>query len=152
MQTQSDNSTGNNIEKISEFLSVEFLHNGKLVIFTVTSIHPSVITSWANKVKEVMTVFPAGKVYYNLHDYTQANSFVTTPFLRQKSKENALLRPDLSAFTAICIPPSVLSHITRLFVQALPRHRDAKRERRIFFSRQEGLNWIEDQMRQNGDL
>src|SRR5687768_14569492 len=105
------------VQVINDHLKVEWMCDRRLVVYTVNSIKKEVIDAWSQKVIETMNALPAGQVYYSLHNYTGVDNFMTTPHLRQRSKENTLARPDLSAYTAIVIPKSVMSHITMLFVR-----------------------------------
>ena len=138
------NAPQSSIEKINEHFSIEKVHDGRIIIYTVTSIKREIIDAWAAKMREVMLAWDAQSTYLSLHDYSDANSFVTTPHLRQRSKENAALRPELNTRTAIVIPESLMAHVTRLFVQALPKTRHAERLRRIFFNREDALAWLEE--------
>ena len=131
---------------ISEHLKISWMYERRVVLYTVTSIKRDVIDLWAEKVHEVMLAWEPNTVYYNIHDYSRVNSFVTTPHLRQKSKESALTRLDLSARTAVVIPKSVMSPITRLFINALPHPKNADRIREMFFTVDDGLAWLERQM------
>lgn len=134
------------IETINEHFTVEKIHDGRIVIYTVTSIKRAIIDAWAAKTREIMLDWDEQYTYLNLHDYSGADSFVTTPHLRQRSKENAALRPELNTRTAIIIPESFMAHVTRVFVQALPKSRHAERIRRIFFNRADGLAWLEESL------
>jgi hypothetical protein len=66
--------------------------------------------------------------------------------LRQRSKEMTLVRREMNTRTAICIPKSVMAHVTLLFIKALPRTKQSDRIRQMFFSVEEGLAWLEKEM------
>ena len=141
---EKSNAPQSSIEQINEYFSIEKKHDGRIVIFTVTSIKRAVIDGWAAKMCEIMLAWDEQSIYLSLHDYSGADSFVTTPHLRRRSKENAALRPELNTRTAIVIPESMMAHVTRLFVQALPKTRHSERIRRIFFNRADALAWLEE--------
>lgn len=142
-----DLESADEVIEVHEHLKIEWMYDRQLVVFTVTSLKRDVIDLWADHVQTLMREWNLDGPFYNLHDYTGVNSFMTTPHLRKRSKENTVTRPDLITRPAICIPNSVTTHIVRVFVRALPKQKRVERARELFTSREAGMKWLLQKMR-----
>ena len=136
------NNTDAPIEVINEYLTIEQLYDGKITVLNATSIKRHVVDAWADKMEELLLNLPSGKTLLTLHDYSATGNFVTTPHLRQRAKENVLLRPDVNALTAVVLPNNILMRIPNMFLRALPTPRQSSRIRRIFYTRADALAWL----------
>jgi hypothetical protein len=139
------NHTLEDVEIVNSHLKVAWLYDHQIAVFTVDSLHPSVIDAWAERWIALLKGWDATKTLYCLNDYTGVKNFTATSQLRRRSKELTLVRQDVRAKNAICIPKSMVGQVTQIFINALPQLK-VERVRRMFFSADEGLAWLEAEM------
>lgn len=132
-------------EEINENFTLEWSHDGQIVIFHVTSIHRAMVDTWADKYIELLTDWESEGPFLTLHDFLYADSIIMTPHMRRRSQEFVNLRPDVATRTAIVMPKSLFSNATRIFIQSLPQP-NPNRIRKIFFSTEEALTWLEEDL------
>jgi hypothetical protein len=136
------NRTLEDVEIINSHLQLAWLYDHEMVIFMVDSLHPTVIDAWAERWIAILKDWQADTTIYCLNDYTGVKNFTATSQLRRRSKELTLVRHDLRARNAICVPKSMVAQVTQIFINALPQLK-VERVRRMFFDADEGLAWLE---------
>ncbi len=137
-----DGETNITKEQITPEFYIEKINNGAIVAYNLSSLKEDVIDVWANMAADIMQNWPEDTPCLAIYDWMGAKSVVTTPHVRLRAKELATIRPELVTYTAVVIPQSFFAHVTRMFVEKLPAQRDANRQRRIFFDRQEAEKWL----------
>ncbi len=130
-------------EKINENFTLEWLRDGKIVVFNVTSVHREMVDAWANKYIEILSNWQSELPLLTLHNFLQADSIVMTPHMRRRSQEFINLRPDVATRTAIVMPKSLFSNATRVFIQSLPKP-NPNRIRKMYFSVEDAMVWLEE--------
>lgn len=130
------------IEIINEYLSVEWMYEGKIVVFKVTSIHRETIDLWVDKYREIILGWETGVPLLTLHDFMEAGSIIMTPHMRRRSTELANLRSDIPTRTAIVMKESLFVNATRIFINSLYKSQKSTRIRKIFFTQAEALDWL----------
>ena len=121
-------------------LTVERLHDGQIVIFTVLDMTPETVERWANKVIEVTEARRAKDIFY-IHDATHV-AFAMTPHFRRHSERVTNAHPDAEGAVAIILRESLLLKVTRIIIENLVKRSQPKIATRIFFDRTQALNWL----------
>ncbi len=130
--------------QINKHLRLEWAEEHQIAILYANSIKREVVDAWADKMQEIMFAWPKNKILLTLHDYSEIENFVTTPHLRRRSRENVMLRPDLNARTAVVLPDSFVIRMTAVFLRALPQPHKSSRQRRIFTSYEQAMDWLKE--------
>lgn len=126
--------------------TVEWLHNKQLVIFTASN-SPSrdAIDPLMDKMLANINKWSLAKPYLIMLDMSQA------PFTTYSSKRfqevYQLLSPHKTGRLAIVLPSTTLNRVMHIFIERISRGRFPKLEMRYFFSREEGLKWLEAALR-----
>jgi hypothetical protein len=121
-------------------LTVEQLHDGQIVIFTVHDMSPATVEAWANKVIEMTEARQAKHICY-IHDASYV-AFSMTPHFRRHSERIAAAHPDAEGHVAIILRESILLKLTRIFIENLVKRAQPKIATRIFFERGQALEWL----------
>lgn len=120
-------------------LTLETLYDGRIEIWTATNSSKEVTEKWYANSREVLESWTdLNRPYLALLDMSRV---VLTPFGRAKASDLAEVRPEIKGRVAIVVSASTMGHMTRLFVD---RSLDKTRERRVFFSRDDALRWLEE--------
>lgn len=119
-------------------LTRESFHDGRIAVWSATTSTKEVIQAWFDYSRQEMQDWPAEHQYLALLDMSRV---ILTPFGREKAAELTEVRPDLGGRVAIVISASSIGHLTRLFVN---RSLNKNRERRVFYSREEAIQWLEE--------
>lgn len=126
-------------EDLGSGINREWLYNRQVVVLTFWSSSRETVDAWANVGKELMENWPQDRPYLCLLD---ASRIVLTPYARKVAADLTAVRPEMQGRIAVVVAASTLGHIIRLFANhpSLKRHR----ERRVFFSRDVGLDWLQE--------
>lgn len=146
------------IRQLASRLTLETLHDGRLWVFTfgrrtrdsqVSS--RTVIDAWFNAMKKQMDLLPVGASWYRLSDFSQTD-MNPSPFFVARIREISRYRPDLHGHSAYVIPQNLFTAMMLNIAQRIrPKHIRIK----LFFRRDEALQWLEDQLKsvpQNGEV
>ena len=126
------------IEQISPTLTREYLYDGRIVVFKVTSISRQTIDLWAEIVREAVVSWTPDHWYLALHDYSEGNISLT-PYARAKGTELFNLRPDIRGSIAFVLRKTFIAQVMHLYLRS---QRHDYYQNQIFFSRTEGLSWL----------
>ena len=135
------------IEEINEHLKLKWLNDGQIVVFKMTTVHREMIDVWADRYKALLTEWPSEQPLLTLHDFLETDSIIMTPHMRRRAQEFVSLRPDVITRTAIAMQQSLFANATRIFIQTLPQS-TPNRLRKIFFTREDALAWLNDELNQ----
>jgi hypothetical protein len=128
--------------KSSSGLTVEQLHDGQIVIFTVHDMTPATVESWANNVIEMTDARQAKNIYY-VHDASHV-AFSMTPYFRRHSERIASAHPQAEGYVGIILRESLLLKVTRIIIENLVKRSQPKIATRIFFNRSEAVDWLKE--------
>lgn len=127
--------------QLAEGLYKEALHDERIVAYTITNLHRETIDLWANDARQVFEAWPTQWPFLNLQDFSANKNFTVTPYLKKRAEELTSTRPDFIGRTAVIVPKSFIAQAARLFLAAL---KNKKRQRQIFFTREDGLAWLQE--------
>lgn len=120
-------------------LTVERLYRGRITIVTADSADGEAIETGFDIVMNEIENWPDTTVPYLL--LLDMSRVMLTPFVRRKALELSQIRPEVTGRTAIIISASTIGHLIRVFVS---NSLEGSRERRVFFSREDGQAWLEE--------
>ncbi len=126
-------------------LTVEQLHDGQIVIFTVHDMSPATVEAWANKVIELTEARQAKNIHY-IHDASHV-AFSMTPHFRRHSERITAAHPDAEGYVGIILRESLLLKVTRIFIENLVKRSQPKITTRIFFDRSYALDWLTESIK-----
>jgi hypothetical protein len=122
-------------------LTVERLHDNRIVVFTVHDMSPGTVELWANNVIEVTESRQAKDIYY-VHDASHV-PFAMTPHFRRHSERVTAAHPNAKGFVGIVLRQSLLLTVTRIIIENLVRRSQPGITSRIFFDRAQAVIWLE---------
>ena len=128
-------------------LTVEWLHDNQIVVFTVHDMSPRTVEVWANKVIEVTEARQAKGIFY-VHDASLV-PFAMTPHFRRHSERVTAAHPKAQGFVGIVLRQSLLLTVTRVIIENLVRRSQPGIASRIFFDRNDALVWLVDCLNQS---
>lgn len=128
------------LEYIAPGVSRCWLDEGKIVWFTLESIDRKVIDAWVSAVEEVFKDWPTDLPFLTVQDFSRCEGLALTSYIRKKGEYLASLRPELSGRNALVLRRSVVAQAVKLL---LIQMNDKRRERRMFFSAQEAIEWLQ---------
>ncbi len=127
------------IEQLSAGVTLERLHDGQILVFTITDVSRATLDTWVNTIKSITASHPAGQKYFALNHFEGKNVSLT-PYLRAKIQELAAWRPTQGGYIAAVLPKTFFAQLMTLFLPAMNRNNI---QSRLFFTRDEGLGWLE---------
>lgn len=128
------------IEEVLPGLTREELHQGHIIAYSVLQSTREVVSAWYERCLHDIETWDPARPLLLLQDMSRV---ILTPFARTKAGELAKVRDDLSGRTGVVIAASTMGHLTRLFVD---RTLQQTRQRRVFFSREDALAWLEEML------
>ena len=127
--------------ELDENITREFLKDDRIVAFTIASITRDTLDKWAAAAAYELENWADELPFLNLQDFTTCKNFSFSPYLRAKSEEITVPRPDKIGRTAVVIPRSISAQIVRVFLLA---KKNRLRQRQVFFNREDGIKWLEE--------
>ncbi|NDJ84761.1 MAG: hypothetical protein GYB66_02640 [Chloroflexi bacterium] len=121
----------------------EWLYGGKIMAITAESSTKETVDLWTKALSETIEQWPDDRPYLVLIDTSKS---VLTPYVRQQAMHLASLRPDLDGRAAIVVAATTIGQLTRFFVTNRLNQANPTRERRVFFTRETALAWLEAAM------
>lgn len=122
-------------------LYVERVDDGQIVIFTILKMVRTVVDAWIDACNEEMRIcLEQGRNLSILQDLSDRH-VTQTPYSRERGQDIVDAYPDLTGRIAFVLPDTPDNQRIRLFVQ---RQEHQYRERKVFFSRDEGLAWLRE--------
>jgi hypothetical protein len=126
-------------EQIAPNLFREWACDRQIVIYTVRDIQRDTIDAWAKLILDTIEDWPAGWPFLALFDMNFPEASLT-PFVRDRLGEVMDSQHDLKGRTALVMRKGFLVSLAQVYLR---NQKPGKRERRIFFSRVEGLAWLD---------
>lgn len=134
-----------NTAYITPHLTQETYSDGRIVIFTVTSVHSQNISAWIDATRQAAIYSTPQSPVYVLHDVTHENMQMTPELYQQV---DALSRefPQFNGYVALVTDKSRLLQITRRFIERVLGINQPLAEYRIFFEKQQALTWLTNKL------
>lgn len=124
---------------IVEGLYINFIADGKIMICTIESLSRTIVDAWIEQCdQEMQRCVAENRPILVLQDLSQSSE-AQTPYSKERGQALADAYPELDGRTAFVLPDTPDNQRIRLFVRRQPHQ---YRERRIFFTRQEALDWL----------
>ncbi len=130
------------VEQLSPGVKLERLHNDQIFVFTITDVSRATIDTWANTIKDLTAGWPDEHRYYALNHFA-GKDVSLTPYLRAKITELTGWRPEQGGYIAAVLPRTFFAQLMTLFLPTMNRR---NMQNRLFFTREEGLAWVEKMM------
>ena len=127
------------VEQLSAGITLERLHDGQILVFTITDVSRMTLDSWVNAIKSNTAGWRDDQKYFALNHFDGKNVSLT-PYLRAKIEELADWRPAQRGCVAMVLPRTFFAKLMTLF---LPAMKSQNIQSRLFFTRDEGLAWLE---------
>ncbi len=128
------------MEPVAPRVSRCWLDGGKIVWFSLEAIDREVIDGWVTAVEEVFKNWPADQPFLTIQDFSKCEGLALTSYIRNKGEHLASLRPELPGRNALVLRRSVVAQAVKML---LIQMNDKRRERRMFFSAQEAIEWLQ---------
>ena len=116
---------------------VEWLDDGAIVIFRAETDDNEAVDVWADFITTIAAERPNDIAF--IHDFSSISPTVT-PYIRQKVKE-INVEPN-QGYVAVVLSRSVISMMVRFFVNNEVVHLQPDVEHRIFFDRDQAIDWM----------
>jgi hypothetical protein len=138
--------TSPSIEQLSPHLTREWLFDRRVVIYAFNSSDRDTIDLWAETCKADILACPSDMPFLVLHDFS-AKGIMVSPYGRDRAEELAHFHPEVTGRAAVLLPPTIASHLIRLFMIQKPH---TCRERKMFESRDAAIKWLLEYVPENG--
>jgi hypothetical protein len=132
----------NPIEEIAPGVTIQWMYNGQIGIYTVRTIAATSLHIWVDSVEKVMTDWPVGRRLLLVQDQAYEGTALT-PIMREAANRLSGYRPEIQMSQAIILPKGLVNQLASNLMWLL---RKPNRENRIFFTQQEGLTWLETKL------
>ncbi|MCC7447205.1 MAG: hypothetical protein IT324_07300 [Anaerolineae bacterium] len=126
------------IEQLSPHLTREWLYDGRIVVYAFNSSDRDTVALWAETCKADILACPPDKPFLVLHDFS-AKGIMVSPYGRDRAEELAHFHPEVKGRAAVLLPPTIASHLIRLFMVQKPH---TCRQRKMFESRGAAIKWL----------
>jgi hypothetical protein len=132
--------------EVSPGITLEWVSDGKIALFTHTTMARASVDLWAQHMFGLMTEWPTDRPFATLQDSGfQGAAF--TPTMRKHSERFITYRPELVMYTALVLPRNMTAQFVQLFYRAM---RKPNRVTEIFFTREEAMAWLEKRLAARG--
>lgn len=131
--------SGDKIIPLSAGISMQWLHEGKILAVTALNITREAIDVWTEAIIAAELTYFKDRPVRLLLDI---GMLPPTPYARQKSEEIVKQTAHLYGRTAVVLRPSLTTQTIRFFVERILRRSGSSFERRIFLSRADALTWL----------
>ncbi len=128
------------IEQIAPGITRQFLHEGQIVVFTLTDSSRETIDTWVRLINEMATVAPTDRPLFMLHDIS---SIYMSPYARGKLQNLAQNPPNV---TRLYLAMVVDSLVVQMLAVVFSRTPIPNIERKVFRDRDAALRWLEEKL------
>lgn len=132
------------IEDLGNGVKREWLHGNRILVFTITTdtMVRETVDTWAAGVIEAIRRWPDEKVMLLMHD---ARHVEFSSYYRHKVDEvNRATPRSLHGRTAVVVQRGMLGYFLSTLAQTTGRLFRGRIETKVFFDREEGLNWLRE--------
>lgn len=126
-------------EYVAPGVTRRWLDGGRIVWFSIHSIERSVIDGWVKITEEAITNWPEERPFLTVQDFSNCDGLALTPYVRKNAEYLANLQPHIPGRNAVILRKSFVVQAIKVFLMAM---HDKRRERRVFYNAQEGIEWL----------
>jgi len=137
-----------NFQDLGSGVCTEWLLDRRVTAIYLSDMTVATVDTWIEYMKKELREWPAGQLYCSLTDLS-APQVRMTPYARIRSAETSTMRNELTTFAAVIVASNVFGQILRPFINSFPRPSSATVK--IFFTRAEGLVWLEKMLVKYGN-
>jgi hypothetical protein len=130
------------IQKIAPDITLQWLHNQRIAVFTVRTLAPVHLSVLTAKIQQLMDDCPLDRPFLCVQDYNFKEANVS-PSVRQQAVELAKYCPELMTYTAMVIPKTFDAKIIESSIKLIS---SKQRELQIFFTVTEAIAWLENKL------
>lgn len=129
------------VDDFSASYTIEWYHEGRIVLVALgDSQHENIDRVYEFLVKLIET-WPPERPYLSIYDATRSR-FGFTPYLRQKAVDLMRHAAHKQGRSAVLLPRNLLGQVIRLSVKMDLIPLIGVRDLRVFFDREEALDWL----------
>jgi len=128
------------ITELAPGVTTEALQEGKIVRYIIKTAHRESIDKWVAHVDRVMGEWDQNRPCLLLYEVSDTP---LTPYIRSATQGIAEKYANLRGRTAVVVKKTVLTQLVRFFIDSFLARRHHIRERKMFFSNDEALAWLE---------
>lgn len=132
-----------NIEKIGDGVTLNWLHDKKMMIFTVSDSHRATVDLFIDKYIALLRIWPPEQPFLiglaTLHDDASV-----TPYIRERTQAviDVAKERDITGRFALVLKRNFFLRLVRVFMQ-MNRQQGGPLETCIFFTQPEAVAWLE---------
>jgi hypothetical protein len=130
------------VEQITPYLFREWAYDRQIVIYTVRDISRDTVETWVKSLQDTLETWPAGQPFLALFDLNFLEASLT-PLIRDRLGGVMDSQHDLKGRSVLLMRKGFLVNLARLYLR---NRRPGTRQRQIFFSRDEGLAWLAQEL------
>lgn len=132
------------IEQVAPGLTLETRHNGRLYLWTITSMSQVTIDAWFDRGIQIVQNLKPGEENCALYDLSNAG--MPTPYLQHRLKEFTHgYGKQLAGCSAYVLKRSPVHAVLKMALKHEMQRHYKNVDFKIFHNRQEALAWLEDQ-------
>lgn len=132
-------------EYVAPKVARRWLDSGAIIWFSIEAVDREVIDAWGRAAEEAIMNWPADRPFLTVQDFSNCEGLALTPYIRKKGEYLASLRPDLPGRNAVILRHSVVAQAVKMLLIGM---KDKRRERRLFFTPLDGIEWLQQYGRQ----
>ncbi|MBI5930931.1 MAG: hypothetical protein HY862_16595 [Chloroflexi bacterium] len=127
------------VEHVGRYVTRELIDNGRITVYHLLSIKREAVDEWITSALETFKNWPSKEPFLVIYDFLESGGLTLTPYIRKRSQELAVARPELMGRAAIVLPRTIGAQAAKMFVLISLQK---SRQRRVFFTMDEALAWI----------
>jgi hypothetical protein len=127
--------------EIAPGVSRQELHEGRIVILQIATVAREAVDAAYETVLEVhQRCEEKGQLFLFAYEVSSPQMFMT-PYIRSMVNKLNVVNPQIHGRVAVILPQSSMGVLLQIFVSVL---RSSNRPKRVFFSRDEAIQWLEE--------
>jgi hypothetical protein len=129
---------------IKEKVQMEWLGNGAIVSFTFEEVDDNTTEEWFHIASNAYANWPPMQPICMLLDFTNLTTVVVRSGFRQRAQDLSRQQAYKRARVAVVLPQNQALHLgpIRLLLRSLYNGNNVERERKIFFDKDEAIDWL----------
>ncbi len=128
------------VEQIVPGVTLEWLTNGRIAYFNVTTVERVAVDAWLNCSLGIVKSWPAEVPYLAIHNVSGS---ALTPYTRERSAQTVAMTPQyLHGRSAVVMPRTIFNQAIQLFVTINLARQKPNIQRRVFLDLDESIRWV----------
>ncbi|MCI0712166.1 MAG: hypothetical protein L0154_18570 [Chloroflexi bacterium] len=127
---------------LTDKVEMEWLGNGGIVLFAFADLSDETTEEWFEIATNAFANWPPLQPICMLLDFSRLNAIIIRSGFRQRAQDLSRQQSSKRARVAVVLPQDQALHLgpVRLLLRSL--YNSSTVERKIFFNRQEAINWL----------